>query len=190
MFYRYISENLCNYINSGEIEAGNTDFDYAKMSDEEAREGLVEEKGFFTTAQERIQLVTQYILEHFDQKTYRGDKTYIYNRLMNVKEVASAKRDDEVEEIKEKQRISGFNSIFAVSSVPMAKLYYQEFKKQMKKNPMEFYMKKIQKIPQHWISHPEIFWKMPSRIIMKCFIRITIPQVINSRIITKMYLFA
>ena len=50
MFYRYISENLCNYINSGEIEAGNTDFDYAKMSDEEAeeaREGLVEEKGFF-----------------------------------------------------------------------------------------------------------------------------------------------
>ena len=85
-------------------------------------------------AQERIQLVTQYILEHFDQKTYRGDKTYIYNRLMNVEEVASAKRD-EVEEIKEKQRISGFNSIFAVSSVPMAKLYYQEFKKQMKEDP-------------------------------------------------------
>ena len=50
MFYRYISENLCNYINSGEIDAGNTDFDYAKMPDEdaeEAREGLVEEKGFF-----------------------------------------------------------------------------------------------------------------------------------------------
>lgn len=48
MFYRYISENLCNYINSGEIEAGDTDFDYAKMSDEEAaeaREGLVQEKG-------------------------------------------------------------------------------------------------------------------------------------------------
>ena len=50
MFYRYISENLCNYINSGEIDAGNADFDYAKLSDEEAeeaREGLVEEKGFF-----------------------------------------------------------------------------------------------------------------------------------------------
>ena len=28
MFYRYISENLCNYINAGEIEAGNADFDY------------------------------------------------------------------------------------------------------------------------------------------------------------------
>ena len=50
MFYRYISENLTSYINEGEAEAGNTDFDFAKMSDadaEEAREGLVEEKGFF-----------------------------------------------------------------------------------------------------------------------------------------------
>lgn len=50
MFYRYISENICNYINKGEIEAGNTDFDYAKLSDEEAeeaRQGLVEERGFF-----------------------------------------------------------------------------------------------------------------------------------------------
>ena len=50
MFYRYISENLTSYINTGEAEAGNTDFDFARMSDadaEEAREGLVEEKGFF-----------------------------------------------------------------------------------------------------------------------------------------------
>ncbi len=50
MFYRYISENLCNYINQGEIDAGNTDFDYAKMSDEDvedAKEDLVREKGFF-----------------------------------------------------------------------------------------------------------------------------------------------
>ena len=50
MFYRYISENLANYINEGEQAAGNADFDYAKMSDaeaEEARDGLIEEKGFF-----------------------------------------------------------------------------------------------------------------------------------------------
>ena len=50
MFYRFISENLTNYINEGEIAAGNTGFDYAKMSDadaEMARQGLVEEKGFF-----------------------------------------------------------------------------------------------------------------------------------------------
>ena len=50
MFYRYISENIANYINEGEQAAGNTNFDYTKMSDEEAeeaREGLVQEKGFF-----------------------------------------------------------------------------------------------------------------------------------------------
>ncbi|MCQ2559443.1 MAG: type I restriction-modification system subunit M N-terminal domain-containing protein, partial [Clostridia bacterium] len=50
MFYRYISENITSYINEGEIKAGNNEFDYAQMSDEgaeEAREGLVQEKGFF-----------------------------------------------------------------------------------------------------------------------------------------------
>ena len=50
MFYRYISENITAYINQGEIKADNNNFDYAKMSDKEAetaREGLVEEKGFF-----------------------------------------------------------------------------------------------------------------------------------------------
>jgi len=85
-------------------------------------------------APQRIALVTKYILEHFDQKTYRGDKTYIFNSLTNITEVASAERGA-VEEIKQKQRISGFNSIFAVASVPMAKLYYQEFKNQMKADP-------------------------------------------------------
>ena len=50
MFYRYISENLSSYINSGEIEAGYPDFDYAKISDEEAevvREDMIQTKGFF-----------------------------------------------------------------------------------------------------------------------------------------------
>ena len=90
------------------------------------------EKAFM--APKRIELVTAYILAHFDQKTYRGDKSYIFNTLTNVAEVAAAK-NGAVDEIKRKQRISGFNSIFAVSSVPMAKLYYQEFKKQMAADP-------------------------------------------------------
>ena len=85
-------------------------------------------------APERISLVTKYILEHFDQKTYRGDKTYAYNTLLNISEVASGKQG-KVEEIKKKQRLSGFNSIFAVASVEMAKLYYQEFQRQMKADP-------------------------------------------------------
>ncbi len=112
--------------------------DYIKTMDEE--EEITDEMVWdinrekVMMAPERIHIVTQYILEHFDQKTYRGDKTYIYNTLTNISEVASA-RQDEVEEVKRKQRINGFNSIFAVSSVPMAKLYYQEFKKQMAVDP-------------------------------------------------------
>ena len=50
MFYRYISENIASYINQGEIDAGNLDFRYEDMPDaeaEQAREGLVQEKGFF-----------------------------------------------------------------------------------------------------------------------------------------------
>ena len=50
MFYRYISENLTEYINADEIAAGNIDFDYAQLSDEEAeqaREDMVSVKGFF-----------------------------------------------------------------------------------------------------------------------------------------------
>ena len=50
LFYRYISENLTVYINRGEWETGNKDFDYVKISDieaEQAREDLVKTKGFF-----------------------------------------------------------------------------------------------------------------------------------------------
>ena len=50
MFYRYISENITEYINEGEHAAGNASFDYTKLSDEEAeqaRADLVQEKGFF-----------------------------------------------------------------------------------------------------------------------------------------------
>lgn len=50
MFYRYISENITNYINDGERKAGDKEFDYAKISDnmaESERENLVKEKGFF-----------------------------------------------------------------------------------------------------------------------------------------------
>ena len=56
----------------------------------------------------RIREVVSYIVEHFEQKTMR-------NKHYEVKE----------------QRLSGFNSIFAVSSIPVAKKYYLEFKKQL-----------------------------------------------------------
>ena len=56
----------------------------------------------------RIREIVSYIIEHFEQKTMR-------NKHYEVKE----------------QRLSGFNSIFAVSSIPVAKKYYLEFKKQL-----------------------------------------------------------
>lgn len=57
---------------------------------------------------ERISNVVAYIIEHFDQKTKR-------NSFYDLKG----------------QRVNGFNSIFAVSSIPMAQKYYLEFKKQL-----------------------------------------------------------
>ena len=51
LFYRFISENMTDFFNSAEHEAGDIDFDYAKISDEEAeidfRPNTVEDKGFF-----------------------------------------------------------------------------------------------------------------------------------------------
>jgi type I restriction enzyme M protein len=50
LFYRFISENITNYLNKLQAEAGIPDFDYAAFSDEEAeaaREQMVHEKGFF-----------------------------------------------------------------------------------------------------------------------------------------------
>ena len=62
MFYRYISENITEYINDGEREAGNESFDYAKMPDEDAetaREGLVKSKGFFMLPSELFCIVRE-----------------------------------------------------------------------------------------------------------------------------------
>lgn len=57
---------------------------------------------------ERISEVVNYILEHFDQKTMRNS----YYSLKG-------------------KRVNGFNSMFAVSSIPVCKKYYLEFKKQI-----------------------------------------------------------
>jgi len=58
LFYRYISENMTDYINRGEHEAGNKDFDYAKLSykdAEVARADLVQTRGFFILPSELFQ---------------------------------------------------------------------------------------------------------------------------------------
>ncbi len=83
----------------------------------------------------RIGNVVNYILEHFNQKTRRNDKSYSFTSLKNVYEVASAQQRSKIEEIKQKIRLTGFNSIFAVSSIDFAKTYYNEFKKQQQAIP-------------------------------------------------------
>jgi len=50
LFYRFISENLANYINADERRAGKKDFDYATLSNKKAEFGradTVKEKGFY-----------------------------------------------------------------------------------------------------------------------------------------------
>ena len=87
--------------------------DYIKTMDEEPDIDdkdvwdIDREKAFL--APERIRLVTQYILDHFDQKTYRNQRYYRMSALTNIAQVASGKQGA-VEEIKRAQRISGFNS--------------------------------------------------------------------------------
>lgn len=66
------------------------------------------------SAPERISNIVRYIRDHFDQKTKR-------NSFYTLKE----------------RRLAGFNSIFAVSSIDMAKLYYTEFQRQLKDLPSD-----------------------------------------------------
>lgn len=88
------------------------------------------EKAFMAKA--RIELVTKYILDNFDKQTKRGGDLYQINKLQNISEVAQSK--NKVEEKKLTITTKGFNSIFAVSSIDAARLYYNEFKKQIQKS--------------------------------------------------------
>ncbi len=67
---------------------------------------------------ERLANIVTYIRDHFDQKTKR-------NSFYKIKD----------------RRLAGFNSIFAVSSIEIAKKYYAEFKKQLKDLPSDKQLK-------------------------------------------------
>ena len=50
MFYRYISENLCNFIDDNERNSGNKTFNYDELDDKKAKailSDIVKIKGFF-----------------------------------------------------------------------------------------------------------------------------------------------
>ena len=78
---------------------------------------------------ERVSQVVKYIIDHFDQKTKRSSY-YSFRVLDDIHKVASAKKGAGVSEHKTEQKLNGFNAMFAVASIPMAKAYYNEFKKQ------------------------------------------------------------
>ena len=83
---------------------------------------------------ERVSQVVKYIIDHFDQKTKRSSY-YSFRVLDDIHKVASAKKGASVSEHKTEQKLNGFNAMFAVASIPMAKAYYNEFKKQQAELP-------------------------------------------------------
>lgn len=78
---------------------------------------------------ERVSQIVKYIIDHFDQKTMRSSY-YSFRVLDDIHKVASAKKGISIKEHKTEQKLNGFNAMFAVASIPMAKAYYNEFKRQ------------------------------------------------------------
>ena len=83
----------------------------------------------------RIESTVRYLLEHFDQKTRRNDSAYRFSSLLNVEEIAVARRPEHPDEKRQEVYLKGFNSILAVSSVKLAKMYYSEIMRQLRKQP-------------------------------------------------------
>ena len=93
MFYRYISENITNYINEGERKAGDTTFDYAKLSDKEAeseRDNLVKEKGFFILPSE---LFANVVKRAKDDENLNETLEKIFNNIENSAKGAESEGD-------------------------------------------------------------------------------------------------
>ena len=107
MFYRYISENLTAYVNEDEWEAGEVNFDYARMRDEEAeaaREGLVQEKGFFilpselfcnvrakANADENLNETLEKVFSHIEESAQGSDSENSFAGLFDDFDVNSNK---------------------------------------------------------------------------------------------------
>ena len=82
-----------------------------------------EEKAFDNDL--RINMITAYIIDNFDRKTKTGN--YLFKAIDNVRDLA---KNNDNKEVKVVRNLNGFNSIFAVSGISMAKKYYEAFKQQ------------------------------------------------------------
>jgi len=125
---------IVDAINDGNVLPFRIDFINTVKSKDDSKDKKVEAINTDSAllAPERISGIVTYILDHFDQKTKRNSGFYSFNKLTNIEAVA---KSQEIKEEKEKVRMNGFNSIFAVSSIEAAKLYYTEFKRQMAASP-------------------------------------------------------
>ena len=93
MFYRYISENMTNYINEGERKAGDVNFDYAKLTDKEAetiRKEMVNEKGFFILPSELFANVCK---RAKDDENLNETLERIFNNIENSAKGAESEED-------------------------------------------------------------------------------------------------
>lgn len=107
MFYRYISENLAAYISADEIAAGNVDFDYAKLPDDEAeqaREDMVKVKGFFilpselfenvrarAAQDENLNMTLETVFRHIEDSAKGSDSEDNFSGLLEDVDVNSNK---------------------------------------------------------------------------------------------------
>lgn len=94
LFYRYISENFAAYINAGERDAGNPNFDYASLDKdvaETAREDMVKTKGFF--------ILPEQLFCNLLKRIDLADKNAKEKALKEGKEVEIAELDENLNEV-------------------------------------------------------------------------------------------
>lgn len=89
-------------------------------------EGIASEQALLD--KRRVAGVVEYILKHFDQKTKRNVSGYEHTVVTNVAESVRSRR--QVEAIRERKRVRGFNALFATASIEAAQRYYLELKEQ------------------------------------------------------------
>lgn len=105
IFYRFISENICDYIHQLMTEAGQPDFDYTAISDEMAeriRQKMVEEKGYFILPSQLFQNV----VKNADNDENLNERLNSIFRSIEASAVGTPSEDD----------LRGLFSDFAVDS--------------------------------------------------------------------------
>ena len=93
IFYRFISENICDYIQQLMKEAGQPDFDYTAISDEMAeriRQKMVEEKGYFILPSQLFQNV----VKRADKDENLNEHLTSIFRSIEASAVGTASEDD------------------------------------------------------------------------------------------------